>query len=299
MIQALTDVILPVILVAGLGFVLARKFTIDQSSTNKIQLFGLVPALAFSSIMKTTVPAGEVVQLGAAYLATSLAIGVLAWVVSRPLERRSRGPVIACAVVGNNGNFGLPIAYLALGQPGLDQAVVIFMFSIVLMWTVGPALLGSHGGVRQAVLAIVRLPVLWAMAVAVALRMTNLALPVGVNAAVELVAQACVPMVLLSLGIQLGTSRKIHLTAPVLTATGLRVLVLPLVAWGVGRLVGLSGLALQSLVLACAMPTAVNIAMIALEYSEDPETVASEVALSTLLSIGTLAFVVSSLPLFA
>jgi hypothetical protein len=106
-------------------------------------------------------------------------------------------------------------------------------------------------------------------------------------------------MVLLSLGIQLGTSRKIHLTPPVLIATGLRVFVLPLVAWGVGRLVGLSGLALQSLVLACAMPTAVNIAMIALEYSDDPETVASEVALSTILSIGTLAVVVSNLPLFA
>jgi len=75
--------------------------------------------------------------------------------------------------------------------------------------------------------------------------------------------------------------------------------VLPLLAWGVGRLVGLSGLPLQSLVLACAMPTAVNIAMIALEYSEDADTVASEVALSTLLSIGTLAIVVTNLPVFA
>ena len=77
-IQALTDVILPVILVAGLGFVLARKFTIDQSSTNKIQLFGLVPALAFSSIMKTSLPMGQVAQIKAAYLTTSLAIKMLA-----------------------------------------------------------------------------------------------------------------------------------------------------------------------------------------------------------------------------
>jgi len=296
--KALTEVILPVVLVAGLGFVLARKFTIDQSSTNKIQLFGLVPALAFSSLMKTNLPANAVVGLGVAYLATSLAIGVLAWGVSRMLPSVSRGSVIACAVVGNNGNFGLPIALLALGQAGLDQAVVIFMFSIVLMWTVGPALLGSHGGPRAAVFAIVRLPVLWAMALAVALRVLHLSLPVGVNAAVELVAQACVPMVLLSLGVQLGSMHKIHLTPAVLAATVLRVGVLPLVAWGIGLLVGLHGLPLQSLVLACTMPTAVNIAMIALEYSPDVDTVASEVALSTLLSIGTLAIVVSNLPLF-
>lgn len=299
MLKALSDVILPVVLVAGLGALLARRFTIDQSSTNKIQLFGLVPALAFSSIMKTALPMGEVAWIGLAYLATSLAIGVLALLAARVLPRKSRGPVIACAVVGNNGNFGLPIAMLALGQAGLDQAVVIFMFSIVLMWTVGPALLGSHGGPRAAIRAIVRLPVLWAMALAMVLRATHLTLPVGINAAVELVAAACVPMVLLSLGIQLVQSRKIHLTPAVLVATGLRVLVLPLVAWGVGRLVGLQGLPLQSLVLACAMPTAVNISMIALEYSDDAETVASEVALSTILSIGTLALVVSNLPLFA
>ncbi|HQA32097.1 MAG TPA: AEC family transporter [Propioniciclava tarda] len=299
MVRALTEVILPVILVAGLGAFLARTFTIDQTSTNKIQLFGLVPALAFSSIMKTQLPMGQVVGLGVAYLATSLAIGLVAWVAARGIPAKSRGPVIACAVVGNNGNFGLPIALLALGQAGLDQAVVIFLFSIVLMWTVGPVLLGSHGGPRAAVLAIVRLPALWAMAAALVLKATNLTLPVGVNAAVELVAQACIPMVLLSLGVQLGSSKRIHVTRPVLLATALRVVVLPLLAWGVGRLVGLSGLPLQSLVLACAMPTAVNIAMIALEYSEDADTVASEVALSTLLSIGTLAIVVTNLPVFA
>ena len=33
MVRALTEVILPVILVAGLGAFLARKFTIDQTST--------------------------------------------------------------------------------------------------------------------------------------------------------------------------------------------------------------------------------------------------------------------------
>ena len=34
-------------------------------------------------------------------------------------------------MIGNNGNFGLPIALLALGQPGLDQTVVILVFAIV------------------------------------------------------------------------------------------------------------------------------------------------------------------------
>lgn len=299
MLSALSDVILPVILVAGLGMLLSRRFSFDQSTLNKVQLYALVPALSFSSLLKTTVPAAGVVGLGGAFLLTSLAIGLLAWLASLRLPRGTRGSVVACAVVGNNGNFGLPIALLALGPEGLDQAVVIFLFSTVLMWTVGPVLLGSHGGVREAVTAVVRMPVLWAMLAAVLLRAWGLAIPVGVNSAIDLIAAACVPMVLLGLGIQLGQSGRIHVTAQVLTGTVLRVLVLPLVALGIGRLVGLNGLPLQSLVLACAMPTAVNISIQSLEFGSNAESVASTVALGTLISVGTISFVVSNLPLFA
>ncbi len=299
MLSALSDVILPVVLVAALGMLLARRFTFDQTTLNKLQLFALVPALSFSSLLKTSVPVSDVIGLGGAFLLTSLIIGLVAWLAALRLPRGSRGSVIACVVVGNNGNFGLPIALLALGQEGLDQAVVIFLFSTVVMWTVGPVLLGSHGGVGEALGTVVRLPVLWAMLAAVVVRVSGLSIPVGVNAAIDLVAAACVPMVLLGLGIQLGQSRRIHFTPPVLIGTALRIVALPLVAWGIGRALGLTGLPLQSLVLAASMPTAVNNTILALEFGSDVESVASTVALSTLLSIGTISLVVSNLPLFA
>lgn len=299
MLKAITDVILPVVLVAGLGALLARKFLLDQTTLNKIQLYALVPALAFSSLMKTTVPPADIVHLGVVYAAVSLAIGVLAWLASIGLPRAERGPVIACAVIGNNGNFGLPIALLALGQPGLENAVVIFVFSLIVMWTLGPVLVGSHGDPKAALRAIVRLPTIWAVAFAGILRAFNLSLPTGVNSAIDIVAGAAVPLVLMGLGIQLGKSGKIHLTRPVLTAATLRVVVLPFVAWGLGLALGLHGIPLQSLVLACAMPTAVNVLMIAMEYGADADAAASAVALSTFASIATLTVVVSNLGLFA
>lgn len=299
MLRALAEVILPVVLVAGLGGLLGRKFAIEQGSLNKVQLYGLVPVLAFSSLMKLTAPMADVIVLGIGYLLTSLVIGLVAWVFARPFPGKTRGAMVACVVVGNNGNFGLPIAMLALGQAGLDQAVILFLFSIVVMWTVGPALLGSQGGLRTSIKAILRLPVLWAMAAAVVLRVLGWTPPVGIMSAVELVAAACVPMVLLSLGIQLSQSKKILFSAPMLIAAGLRVVALPLVAWGIGKVIGLAGLPLQSLVLACAMPTAVNISMLAFEFDAESDMVAAEVALSTVLSIATIAVVVTFLPVFA
>lgn len=299
MLTAITEVILPVLLIAGVGALVGRIFKIDQAGLNKLQLYVLVPTLAYSSLMKMAIPPGAILHLGAVYFAVSAVVGVLAYLAGTGLPWRERGPIVASTVIGNNGNFGLPIALLALGQPGLDNAIVIFIFSLIIMWTLGPAVLGSHAGVVPVLKAIGRLPTIWAVLLAGGMRTLGLRFPTGVMTAVDMIADASVPMVLLGLGIQLGTMGTIRLTRPVLTAAILRIVAVPLVAWGLGAAMGLHGVPLQSLVLACAMPTAVNVLMIAWEYGADAEAAASAVALSTFASVATLTLVVSNLGLFA
>lgn len=294
---ALIEVILPVVLVALVGVALARSFRLDMDTVGKINLYGLTPLLAFDSVMKTEVSGGQAVQLVGGYLLVTLVAGLVALVAARRQDQPTRRAMIASVVVGNNGNFGLPIALLALGRPGLDQAVVIFVTSLVVMYTVGPALLGSQGGVADAVLTVVKLPVAWALIAGLIVRTAGVTLPVGVARGVELLAQSAIPMVLIALGLQLGQRSSLRLTAPVLVASGVRVVVLPVLATGLGLLLGLRGLELSSLILACAMPTAVNAFMLAREYGSNPELVASVVALTTLASLGTIALVVALLPL--
>ncbi|MFT4226595.1 AEC family transporter [Micropruina sp.] len=294
---ALIEVILPVVLVALVGVALARTFRLDMDTVGKINLYGLTPLLAFDSVMKTEVSGGQAVQLVGGYLLITLVIGLVALAAGWGQDRPTRRAMVASVIIGNNGNFGLPIALLALGRVGLDQAVVIFVTSLVVMYTVGPALLGSHGGVGDAVLTVVKLPVTWALVAGLIVRLTGVTLPVGVARGVELLAQAAIPMVLIALGLQLGQRASLRLTAPVLIAAGVRVVVLPLLAAGIGLLLRLDGLELSSLLLACAMPTAVNAFMLAREYGSNPELVASVVALSTLASLGTIAAVVAVLPM--
>ena len=238
-------------------------------------------------------------QLVGGYLLVTLVAGLIAWAAAWGRDGQTRRAMIASVVIGNNGNFGLPIALLALGRPGLDQAVVIFVTSLVVMYTVGPALLGSHGGLWDAVLTVVRLPVTWALVAGLVVRTTGVTLPVGIARGVELLAGAAIPMVLIALGLQLGQKSSLRLTAPVLIASAVRVVVLPGLAAGLGLLLGLGGLELSSLILACSMPTAVNAFMLAREYGSNPALVASVVALSTLASLGTIAAVVALLPMLA
>lgn len=295
MLSALVNVMLPVFLIAGIGFVLARIFTIDQLSLNKVQLYALTPALAFSSIMQTTVSPTNIGHLAVGYAASILTLGLVGALASRLVPKLNRRGVMASAMLGNNGNFGLPIALLALGQAGLDQAIVIFMFAIVVLWTVGPALFGRVPTVKAVLGDIARLPVIWTMAAAITFRLLRVELPEPVTVAVDMVGQASIPMILIALGIQLGYSKKVLVNLPVIISVAIKLVIAPLIGLGVCLLVGLRGLELQSMVLALSMPTAVNVFLLALDYDSDAETVAGTVAASTLLSLFTISIVVANL----
>lgn len=296
MLAALLTVILPVVVVAAVGALLARTFHLDPDTIGKINLYGLTGPLAFVSLMTTDVTWSEGLLLAAGLLLVTAIAALLAWLATLRAEAATTRGVVASVILGNNGNFGLPIALLALGQAGFDQAVILFIVSLVVMFTIGPILLGSGGGIGKGLRNVAMLPITWAMVLAAILRLLGWAPPVGIMRGIELLADAAVPMVLIALGVQLAQSRRLHLTRPVLTATALRTVGVPLLAVGVAFVLRMDPLSASSLVLACAMPTAVNVFMIAREYGSDPETAASTVALTTLLSIGTLALVIALLP---
>lgn len=298
MLGALMGVILPVFLIAAVGFGLARRFTIDPLSINKVQLYALTPALAYMSIMQAEVSLADAGRLGAGYLLVTAAAGVVAQAARRGLPIRTDVGFVPAVMIGNNGNFGLPIALLALGQPGLDQAIVILVFAIVVTWTVGPALFGAQTTVRGVLGNIARLPVIWTMLLALVFRGIGFEPPAGVSAAVQMVGDASIPMLLLALGIQLGYAKRIRPSGAVLVAVILKLIAVPLLAWGIGWLVGLRGLGLQSLVLALAMPTAVNVLLFGLEYDRDVEALANIVALSTLASLATITVLLAKISIF-
>ncbi|MDA0268377.1 MAG: AEC family transporter, partial [Cyanobacteria bacterium] len=94
-------------------------------------------------------------------------------------------------------------------------------------------------------------------------------------------------LALLTLGIQLSRT-KLVFGAHELLGAGLRLVIAPLTAYGMGRLLGLEGLDLQVLVLQAAMPVAVNALIWVTELGGDPVRVARTIVLSTLLSFLTL-----------
>lgn len=296
---ALVNVIVPVLVVAGAGFVVGRIFPLDAGTISKISLNVLTPALCLEVLLTTEVSGQVGLTLIGAYVVVTLVGVLLGGILTPGVSGSTRRGVMLSVGLSNSGNMGLPIALFALGQAGFEQSVLIFLASVVLGFIIGPILLGSGGGVGPALKALLKFPALWAIAVALLMRWFGWSLPGGVMSGVEMLADATLPIVLLALGIQLGATKKVRLTRPVWTASLLRVAVMPVVSLGIGLLFGLREVPLQALVLAGAMPTAVNAFLLALEYKGDVRTVADTVTLSTILSFISAALVTAALPLIA
>ena len=299
MLAALLNVVLPVAFVAGVGVAVGRLVKIDQSAVARLGLYALSPALALDTLLHTTVQAESALRVIAGFVLTVAITGLVAAFAAARYPDKTRRSVLAGVMIGNNGNFGLPIALFALGQVGFQYSLIVFLASVVLTFTVGPALYGAGGGLAGSLRAIARLPIMWCMLFALVMRALDWQLPAGLDRGVHLLAQATLPMILLSLGLQIGASGWPRLTRPVVTASTLRLALGPVVAFAVALLVGARGVELQALVLSAAMPTAVNAFLLATEFDADVESVAATVVVTTVGALGTIALVVTLLPFMA
>lgn len=296
LLSALLDVIVPVLVVVVVGAILGRTFAIDPRVIAKIGLYALTPALCIQTLLTTKVSGSSGALLIGVFVVLTVLGAVLGWLATPGQPSRTRRSSMVAVSIGNNGNLGLPIAMFALGQHGFDYSILIFLASVVLTFIVGPMLYGAADGPVAALRAIIRLPALWAMAIAVSVRWAGVPVPTGIGRGIELLSQATLPIILLTLGIQLGVTKGVRLTRAVIGASLARVLALPLIGLPLGYAAGLRGLELQALVLSLAMPTAVNALLLAHEYQGDVHTVADTVTVTTLLSFLSAAVVTAALP---
>jgi predicted permease len=293
--SALLEVVLPVVFIAFIGTFIGRFLRPDQPSLSKITLYALSPALAFDNLSSTAVRFEVALAIIVGYVMFESVMGWLTWFSSRDLDDRTRRAMVAGVITGNNGNFGLPISLFAFGKAGLELSLIVFTVSVFFTFVVTPAVLSHGGNWPSRVVTVLKLPLVWAAMGGVLVNVFELRLPVGLERGVQLLGQAAIPMLLIALGLQIGTSGLPRLTQPILQSSSLRLFLGPVVAFGVATLLGLRDLERNVLVLSAAMPTAINAFLISLELKSDVQTVAGTVVLTTFGSIGTIALVVSLL----
>jgi malate permease and related proteins len=292
--NALLDVILPVLVVVTVGVAIGRLLKPDANTVSKVTLYALSPSLAFYNLAHSQADLTSAVKIALGYILFVLIMGRVTWLSSRDQTDDTRRAMVAGVITGNNGNFGLPIALFAFGQAGLELSLVVFTVSVFMTFVVTPSVL-RDGTWRSKVRTVFALPLVWAALFGVTLNSLSIKIPVGLDRGIELLAEAAVPMLLISLGLQIGSSGFPSPSRAMIRAVALRLVLGPCVALFVAWLVGATGLERGVLVLSSAMPTAINAFLVAQELKADSKLVGGIVILTTLLSIPMIALVVTLL----
>lgn len=286
------ETVLPVFLVAAAGYLLVWRVPMDGRSLGRLLFWLATPSLVFRSLYQMEIDFEALRQVVVVAAAVTVTAGTLGWAVGFDQDRRRRAAIILTSAVSNNGNMGIPICFFAFGQPGLALGSLYYVVSSFLSNTVGVAVASSgQTPLRQALGNSLRVPMIYAATAGLLLNRLGGELPQPLFRAVDLMADAAIPGMLVLLGIQLYAAPLGQGHGIILRSAVIRLLVAPLLAWLLTMLLGVDGVERNVIILQAAMPTAVMSAVLATEYDAAPKLVATVIFVTTVASMVTLSVV--------
>ena len=299
MLDVLLDVILPVLLVAAIGGTVGRKLVSGPEALSGLVFYLFSPALVFTSLVGAELGGAQVGRIAVVAVCVFAVntIAALGWAWVRRTDAPTRAAIAITSSVPNQGNMGLPIAALAFGAAGLEIATIAFIIGVVMnattAVTVGAHALGKHT-MRGAFLAPLRYPTLYAAVAGVLLNLMDVELPTVVWEPAITLAAAAIPCMLVVLGLSFQMPRFYDVTDSLAVSVN-RLVVGPLAAWALVSVLGMGGTAASVVILMAAMPAAVNTTILAGQLGANTPLAVSAVVTSTLLSVVTLAVLLTLL----
>jgi predicted permease len=283
-------VLFPVILCAFLGALWARSGQrYDSDFVSRLVLNIGAPALILSTLSQVDIDPSLFADIAIACVLVSVIMAILGFVIPRLLGDDVR-TYLPSFVFPNVGNMGLPVCMFAFGEQGLALALIFFMVLSVAHFPVGILMAGGReaGGLT----GIIKMPILYAIALAVLLMMSGAVLPDFLNNAVSLIGAMTIPLMLITLGVSLY-SLKVSGWGKALLYSLIRILgglsAGLLVVWWLD----IEGVARSVVLIQSSMPVAVFNYLFAVRFDRQPDSVAGLVVVSTILSFVSLPILLS------
>jgi len=285
----LIDVIAPVFFVIGIGYYLGKKN--PEINTDFITTFaGNVgtPAMIFYTITTTGVTLSVFTEY---FIYALIIIGgfSLVGIIFLLLLKKDFVSELPPLILPNTGNMGIPICLFAYGTAGLGVASAIASVIILLHFTLGVLLAKKSFSFE---ILIKNMPI-YGIIISVIFLYFEWDVPGYLENTTFLLTYATIFLVLMSLGIALSRLKVVSWThASILGAV--RVIIGPLIGFGLIKFLNLNGFAAGVLLIQSCMPSAVLTYLVGSMYSERKvvDSVASVIVTSTVMSFITIPIVV-------
>lgn len=301
------DSIAPILLLLALGAALAkwkflgREFMADL---NRLAFWIALPAMIFFGVAHAGNPGRETLLLLGVMVVGTLLVFAFAWLtgIFLGLSGAGQGAMIQAGYRGNLVYIGIPVlAYAFDALPDAAQSVamataLLVMAPMTALYNVlavialqVPQHKLTSGALRPVLRSILTNPLIIACAAGLAVNLSRIGVPRFIDRTFEALGGAAVPIALLCIGGALASIRLHGRKRGIVISTAIKVIVAPVIAFGLCRLVNLGGAELKIALVLAACPTAAAAYVMAKQLGGDEDLTSGAIALSTICSVPSLA----------
>lgn len=292
------QVVAPILIMLGIGAALQLKFQFNLKALSNLITYCLMPAAVFVNIYETKVNASVMAEIALYLVIFSICLMILGTVVSKLLKlNRNQAAIYKNSIVLiNSGNYGIPVSQMlfAANPLGTSIQIIIVIFQNIITYTYGLYnLISSTKSGLDILRSLLRLPLVHALIIGAVMNIWDIGIPISLRIPLDYLANAFISIALITLGAQLAQlDIKTIFNKVILTSTIGRLVLGPMLAFGLIMLMDIDGVVAQSLFIASAFPTSRNSSTLALEYDIEPNLAAQIVLFSTVVSCITVTIVI-------
>lgn len=279
MFQQILSIVAPLFAIVAVGYFYGARVRPEMRITNQLIMDIFMPALIFHVMVQEDFAPGEYLMLMVGGLALMLGSGALAFLFARATGFAARA-FVPPAMFSNWANLGLPLYVLALGQGALDGGIMLIVLGNILCFTLGVYIYSGQLSGWD----VLKTPIIVAVILGLGLNAAQITLPTAIDLPIDMLGQVAIPLMLFSLGVRLtrvswGESKAGLLMAIFCPLVGVS-LALVLVS-----VLPMPQMHKDILVLFGVLPPAVINFMLAEQYNNNPDQVASMVIVGNLAAV--------------
>lgn len=256
-------------------------------SLNFFIIYVSLPATVLLQVPKISLDLSALGLIAVPWLLLPLSAGLVLW-ITRNAPQDVRAALLLVVPLGNTSFLGIPMVHALLGENAIPYVLIYDQFGSFLMLSLyGSAIVSRYesGTIRKRLILkkMLLFPPFGFLIAALALG----EIPHAVKPYVEQLSSTLVPLALISVGYSLRLGSGID-KAVFTQALGIKLLVMPVAAWGILILFGASPLVVQTGILESGMPSMITAGALAIAAGFAPALSAAMVGYGLLISLITL-----------
>ena len=274
--MSLIETFIVILIIIFIGYIAKRINLLEVNNVdtlNKIVINIAMPCLVFSSLYTTNTSLFP--KLGMLPITNLIVCGLIAAITYgilsiKKIDTKKKWSIVLVAAMANTGFFGYPLCLGVFGNDGLIRAIFYDVGTTILFILFNFLFIFIFGGKLKSVLkTIATFPLLWAVVLGLLFNVLNIQIGTVATNVLDYLKAVTVPLIMLSLGLSIdfrGLKKNLNWAA---FTSVFKLIVAPIIAVFVLKLLGVSGFEFQIGVIEATMPPAMLALALAINYDLD------------------------------